>query len=190
MSDEITGSGSAACPRPTSVLPAAPDREPQQTGAEQEDRLMLQSILNEAFNQYIFTRVDNILKLAGTNDAGYSKTVSKVGAILDRLLALAGELESQYPELLELVWISSRSQPWNPASRRKSPTSRACGTAAIFTRNLWPFCSSGRIGGQWRLISPIKHPKCPQRANESIFSLITSYLRLERRVLLAFVYSP
>ncbi|QDR79559.1 hypothetical protein [Sporomusa termitida] len=103
MSDQLTVSSPAACPRPTSVLSAAPDRKPPEPGAEQEDRLILQSILNEAFNQYIFTRVDNILKLAGTNDAGYSKTVSKVGAILERLLALAGELEGQYPELLELV---------------------------------------------------------------------------------------
>ena len=64
---------------------------------------MLKSILNEAFNQYIFIRVDSILKLAGTTDAGYSKTVSNVRNTLDRLLALAWELEGQVPELLELV---------------------------------------------------------------------------------------
>ncbi|QDR82738.1 hypothetical protein [Sporomusa termitida] len=103
MSDQLTASGSASGPGLVSALPAERDWAPQQPGAEPDDRLMLQSILNETFNQYIFTRVDNILKLAGTNDAGYSKTVSKVGAILDRLLALAGELEGQYPELLELV---------------------------------------------------------------------------------------
>ncbi|HWR06522.1 hypothetical protein [Sporomusa sp.] len=103
MSDQVTASGSVPCPGLVSALPAERDWEPQPPGAAQDDRLMLQSILNEAFNQYIFTRVDNILKLAGTNDDGYSKTVSKVGATLDRLLALAGELEAQYPELLELV---------------------------------------------------------------------------------------
>ncbi|QDR81871.1 hypothetical protein [Sporomusa termitida] len=103
MSEQLTAAGVASCPGPVSALPAERDREPQQPGAGQDDRLMLQSILNEAFNQYIFVRVDSILKLAGTNDAEYSKTVSKVGAILDRLLALAGELAGQYPELLELV---------------------------------------------------------------------------------------
>ena len=64
---------------------------------------MLQSILTEAFNQYIFVRVDNILKLAGTNDARYSKTLSQGGATLDRLLALGRELSDQVPELLQLV---------------------------------------------------------------------------------------
>ncbi|QDR81036.1 hypothetical protein [Sporomusa termitida] len=103
MSDKIMASGAVSCPGLVSGLPVERDWAPQQPGAEQDDRLMLQSILTEAFNQYIFVRVDNILKLAGTNDAEYSKTVSKVGATLDRLLALAGELEGQYPELLELV---------------------------------------------------------------------------------------
>ena len=48
-------------------------------GAKPDDRLMLQGILSEAFNVDIFVRVDNILKLAGTNDAG----CGKVSAILD-----------------------------------------------------------------------------------------------------------
>ncbi|QDR80705.1 hypothetical protein [Sporomusa termitida] len=106
MSDHLTPAGAAFCPGLVSFLPAERDWEPQPPGAEPEDpedRLMLRSILTETFNQYIFVRVDNILKLAGTNDAGYSKTVSKVGATLDRLLALAGELKDQYPELQELV---------------------------------------------------------------------------------------
>ncbi len=64
---------------------------------------MLQSILNEAFNQYIFTRVDNILKQAETTDADYRETSSKVSSLLKRLLKLAGKLEAQYPELIELV---------------------------------------------------------------------------------------
>jgi hypothetical protein len=103
MSDQLTTAGAASCPGLVSVLSAERDWELQQTGAAPDDRLMLQSILNETFNQYIFVRVDSILKLAGTNDAGYNKTVSKAGATLDRLLAVARELEGQYPELLELV---------------------------------------------------------------------------------------
>jgi hypothetical protein len=103
MSDQVTASGSVPCPGLVSALPAERDRDPQQPGAAQDDRLMLQSILNEAFNQYIFTRVDNILKLAGTNDAGYSKTVHEVSGLLNRLLKLAGKLQDQYPELIDLV---------------------------------------------------------------------------------------
>ncbi len=103
MSEQVTTSDLVSCPGLVSALPAERDREPQQPGAEPPDRLMLQSILNEAFNQYIFTRVDNILKQAETNDADYRETVSKVGSLLTRLLKLAGKLEAQYPELIGLV---------------------------------------------------------------------------------------
>ncbi len=103
MSDQSTAAGAAFGPGVVSFLQGDRDKEPQPPGTGPEDRLMLQGILSEAFNEYIFVRVDNILKLAGTNDAGYSKTVSKAGVILDRLLALARELEGQYPALLELV---------------------------------------------------------------------------------------
>ncbi len=104
MSDEMMAAGSVSCPGLVSALPVERDWEPQlPPGTEPDDRLMLQSILTEAFNQYVFVRVDNILKQAGTNDARYSKTVSQGGATLDRLLALARELEGPYPELLELV---------------------------------------------------------------------------------------
>ncbi len=103
MSDQSTAAGAAFGPGVVSFLSGERDKEPQPPGTGPEDRLMLQGILSEAFNEYIFVRVDNILKLAGTNDAGYSKTISKAGAILDRLLTLARELEGQYPELLELV---------------------------------------------------------------------------------------
>lgn len=103
MSDQVTIPGSVSCTGPVSALTAERDREPQLSGPAQDDRLMLQSILNEAFNQYIFTRVDNILKLAETNDADYSETVNKVSGLLNRLLKLAGKLKEQYPELIELV---------------------------------------------------------------------------------------
>ncbi len=103
MSEQLAPAGAAFGPGVVSFLSGERNKEPQSPGAGPDDRLMLQGILSEAFNEYIFVRVDNILKLAGTNDAGYSKTISKAGAILDRLLALARELEGPYPELLELV---------------------------------------------------------------------------------------
>ena len=103
MSDQLTTAGAAFCQGLGSFLPPELDREQQLSGAGPDDRLLLQSIFNEAFNQYIFARVDSIIKLAGTQDAGYSKTISKAGATLDRLLALARELAGPYPELMELV---------------------------------------------------------------------------------------
>ncbi|MCM0756970.1 MULTISPECIES: hypothetical protein [Sporomusa] len=103
MSDQVTTSDLVFCPGPVSALPAERDREPKQPGAVPDDRLMLQSILNEAFNQYIFNRVENILKLAETNDADYSKTVHEVRGLLSRMLKLAGKLKDQYPELIDLV---------------------------------------------------------------------------------------
>ena len=104
MSDKMIAAGPVSCPGLVSALPTERDWEPQlPSGAGQDDMLMLQSILTEAYNQYIFVRVDNILKLASTNDVHYSKTVSQGSATLDRLLALARELEDQVPELLQLV---------------------------------------------------------------------------------------
>ena len=103
MSEPVTISGVVSCPEPVAALPAERDREPQQPGVVPDDRLMLQSILTEAFNQYIFNRVENILKLAQTNDADYRKTVDEVSGLLNRMLKLAGKLEAQYPELIELV---------------------------------------------------------------------------------------
>ncbi|QDR78919.1 hypothetical protein [Sporomusa termitida] len=64
---------------------------------------MLKGMLHAAFDQYVFTRVDNILNLAGTNDPGYTKTGGEVSAALDRVLALARALKAQHPELLDLV---------------------------------------------------------------------------------------
>ena len=103
MSDQVTTSGSVPCPGPVSALPAEQDREPQPPGAAPDDRLMLPSILTEAFNQYIFNRVENILKLAQTNDADYRKTVHEVSGLLNRMLKLVGKLKDQYPELIDLV---------------------------------------------------------------------------------------
>ena len=98
MSEQVTTSGLVSYLGPVAALPAERDQETQPP-----DQLMLQSILNEAFNQYIFTRVDNILKQAETTDADYRETSSKVSSLLKRLLKLAGKLEVQYPELIELV---------------------------------------------------------------------------------------
>ena len=98
MSEQVITSGLVSCPGP-----AERDREPPQPGAAPDDRLMLQSILTEAFNQYIFNRVETILKLAQTNDADYRKTVHEVSGLMNRMLKLAGKLEAQYPELIELV---------------------------------------------------------------------------------------
>ncbi|QDR81551.1 hypothetical protein SPTER_29370 [Sporomusa termitida] len=64
---------------------------------------MLNRILDQAFDHYVFTRVDQILNLAGTNDAGYSKTAREVSAALDQLLALGRALKAQHPELTGLV---------------------------------------------------------------------------------------
>ncbi|QDR79948.1 hypothetical protein SPTER_12520 [Sporomusa termitida] len=64
---------------------------------------MLTRTLTQAFDQYIFTRVDHILNRAGTNDAGYSKTAREVSAALDRLLVLARALKAEQPEMTGLV---------------------------------------------------------------------------------------
>ncbi|QDR81147.1 hypothetical protein [Sporomusa termitida] len=72
-------------------------------GADREGRVEFQRLLHEAFDQYVFTRVDHILRLAGTNDAGYRKTAAEVSAALDRLLALARALKDQQPEMTGLV---------------------------------------------------------------------------------------
>lgn len=63
----------------------------------------LKGMANQAFDQYIITRVEDILTLAGTEDAGYSRTVREVGAALDRLLGLARVLKSQYPQMTGFV---------------------------------------------------------------------------------------
>ncbi|QDR82506.1 hypothetical protein [Sporomusa termitida] len=64
----------------------APVRGHRRPGAGQAGRVVLTTMLNQAFDQYVFTRVDHILKLADTNDAGYRKTAEEVSAALDRLL--------------------------------------------------------------------------------------------------------
>ena len=64
---------------------------------------MLNSMLNQAFDQYVFDRVDNILGIAGANDAKYRKAVKETDSVLSQLMAIARELEAQQPELLHLV---------------------------------------------------------------------------------------
>ncbi|WP_170233155.1 hypothetical protein [Sporomusa termitida] len=49
---------------------------------------MLTRMLIQAFNRYIFARVDHILNLAGTNDAGYSKAAREGGPAFGRRLSL------------------------------------------------------------------------------------------------------
>ncbi|WP_371372472.1 hypothetical protein [Sporomusa aerivorans] len=64
---------------------------------------MFNSILNQAFEQYVFDRVDNILNIAGVTDAKYRKVVKEADSVLTQLMAIARELEAQQPELLRLV---------------------------------------------------------------------------------------
>jgi hypothetical protein len=64
---------------------------------------VLKSILNQAFNQYIFDKVDATLSLAGTTDVHYSKAVKDVSTTLDQLMVFANELKTQHPELISLV---------------------------------------------------------------------------------------
>lgn len=64
---------------------------------------MLNSILNQAFEQYVFDRVDNILAIAGVTDEKYRKVVKEGDSVLSQLMEIARELEAQHPELLHLV---------------------------------------------------------------------------------------
>ena len=64
---------------------------------------MFNSILNQAFEQYVFDRVDNILRIAGVTDAKYRKVVKEADSVLTQLMVIARELEAQHPELLRLV---------------------------------------------------------------------------------------
>jgi hypothetical protein len=64
---------------------------------------VLKSILNKAFDQYVFDRVDNILSTARNANVKYSKTVKEVDYVLSQLMVIAKELEEQRPELLCLV---------------------------------------------------------------------------------------
>lgn len=64
---------------------------------------MFNSILNQAFEQYVIDRVDNILGIAGVADAKYRKVVKEADSVLTQLMEIARELEDQQPELLRLV---------------------------------------------------------------------------------------
>ncbi|WP_371368300.1 hypothetical protein SRRS_19300 [Sporomusa rhizae] len=64
---------------------------------------MLNSILNQAFEQYVFDRMDNILSIAGVVDAKYKQAVKEADSVLTQLMKIACELEAQHPELLRLV---------------------------------------------------------------------------------------
>lgn len=64
---------------------------------------MLNRILTQAFDQYIFDKVDKTLSIAGAANASYAKAVKEISSVLSQLMALAGELEAQQPELLRLV---------------------------------------------------------------------------------------
>jgi hypothetical protein len=65
--------------------------------------VVLENILNQAFDQYIFDRVDDILRIAGTTDIKYSKAAKEVHNTLAKLMVLATELKAHHPELLHLV---------------------------------------------------------------------------------------
>ncbi len=64
---------------------------------------MFNSILDQAFGQYVFDRVDDILSIAGVADAKYRQVVREADSVLSQLLEIARGLEEQRPELLELV---------------------------------------------------------------------------------------
>lgn len=64
---------------------------------------MFNRILNQAFEQYVIDRVDNILGIAGIGDARYRKVVNEADSLLSQLIEMARELEAQQPELLRLV---------------------------------------------------------------------------------------
>ncbi|WP_144352001.1 hypothetical protein [Sporomusa termitida] len=87
----------------TRLLPAVSTANRRDTAAGREGGVMLKGLLSEAFDQYVFDRVDHILNLADANDAGYSKTAREVSAALDRLLVLARALKAEHPELTGLV---------------------------------------------------------------------------------------
>lgn len=64
---------------------------------------MFNSILNQALEQYVLDRVDDILSIAGVADAKYRQVVKETGSVLEKLIEIARELEAQHPELLRLV---------------------------------------------------------------------------------------
>ncbi|SEP13075.1 hypothetical protein [Propionispora vibrioides] len=64
---------------------------------------MLHSVLKQAFEQYVFDRVSDILSLASVTDAKYKKAVKESDAVLSQLMELARSLEAQQPELLLLI---------------------------------------------------------------------------------------
>ncbi|SDE69933.1 hypothetical protein [Sporomusa acidovorans] len=64
---------------------------------------MFNSILNQALEQYVSDRVDNILSIAGVADAKYKKLVREADSVLSQLMEIARELEAQHSELLRLV---------------------------------------------------------------------------------------
>lgn len=64
---------------------------------------MLISILNQAFDQYVFDRVNDLLLTAGTADEKYGKALTESRDKLTQLMELAQELREQHPELLDLV---------------------------------------------------------------------------------------
>jgi hypothetical protein len=64
---------------------------------------VLNNSLSQAFDQYVFDRVDTILGLAAVTDENYRKAVREVDAALEKLLRIAKQLEPQQPELTRLV---------------------------------------------------------------------------------------
>ncbi len=64
---------------------------------------MLHSVLNQAFEQYVFDRVNDILSLAGITDEKYKKAVKESDSVLSQLMELARSLEAQQPKLLLLI---------------------------------------------------------------------------------------
>ena len=64
---------------------------------------MLNRILNQALDQYVFDRVDQILRIAGAADEEYMKAANGAETALSQLMTMARKLEAQHPELIRLV---------------------------------------------------------------------------------------
>ncbi|HWR06680.1 hypothetical protein [Sporomusa sp.] len=91
---------------------------------------VLKSILNKAFEQYVFDRVDNILGTANNVNPKYCKATATVGSVLAELMAIASALEEQRPKLLRLVMDFESAATYESALQLKLFIERVCGLAA------------------------------------------------------------
>jgi hypothetical protein len=64
---------------------------------------VLNTSLQQAFDQYVSDRVDTILSLAEVTDAKYNDAARGIRTSLEQLLQMAKQLEPQHPGLTRLV---------------------------------------------------------------------------------------